>query len=203
MSRNTTGATDRNPEAASLGRRRMLALIPLAAFLALAVLFLIRLGAGDASRIPSALIGKNAPDFALPPVAGLDRPGFSAADLRRGRVTLVNVFASWCVPCREEHALLSRLARDPALSARGVQIFGLNYKDDPANAAAFLRELGNPYARVGGDRQGRAAIDWGVYGVPETFIVRGDGTIAYKFVGPLNEQALKGVFMAEIDKAAK
>ena len=184
----------------SLRRRRLLALIPLAAFLALAALFLVRLGAGDASRIPSALIGKQVPEFTLPPVPGIDRPGFSAADLRQGHVTLVNVFASWCIPCRDEHALLSRLARDPALAAKGVRIFGLNYKDDPANASAFLGELGNPYAMVGSDRPGRAAIDWGVYGVPETFVVKGDGTIAYKMVGPLSEQTL-AAFVAEVEKA--
>ncbi|MDF2116512.1 DsbE family thiol:disulfide interchange protein [Roseiarcaceae bacterium H3SJ34-1] len=187
------------PEATSL-RRRLLALIPLAAFLVLAALFYLRLGAGDASRIPSALIGKQVPEFTLPPVAGIDKPGFGTADLRQGHVTLVNVFASWCIPCRDEHALLSRLARDPALAAKGVRIVGLNYKDDPANASAFLRELGNPYAMVGSDRPGRAAIDWGVYGVPETFVVKGDGTIAYKMVGPLSEQALGG-FVEEVEKA--
>jgi cytochrome c biogenesis protein CcmG/thiol:disulfide interchange protein DsbE len=188
------------PEPTSI-RRRLLALIPLTAFLVLAALFYFRLGAGDASRIPSALLGKQVPEFTLPSVAGIDKPGFSAADLRQGHVTLVNVFASWCIPCRDEHALLSRLARDPALAAKGVRIFGLNYKDDPANAAAFLGELGNPYAMVGSDRPGRAAIDWGVYGVPETFIVKGDGTIAYKLVGPLSEQTLSA-FVGEVEKAA-
>ncbi|HEV2574347.1 MAG TPA: DsbE family thiol:disulfide interchange protein [Beijerinckiaceae bacterium] len=183
--------------------RRLLALIPLVAFLGLALLFFFRLGAGDASRIPSALIGKPVPPFSLPAVDGTDRPGFSDADLRQGRVSIVNIFASWCVPCRDEHPVLSKLAGDQALNAKGVRLIGLNYKDEPANAARFLKELGNPYALIGGDKPGRASIDWGVYGVPETFVVKGDGTIAFKFVGPLSETSLRMVLMPEIEKALR
>lgn len=191
-----------SPESSS-SSRRLLALIPLVAFAALAVLFFFRLGAGDASRVPSALIGKQVPAFTLPAVAGTDRPGFGDADLRQGRVSIVNIFASWCVPCRDEHPVLSKLAADTQLSAKGVRLIGLNYKDEPANAARFLKELGNPYGLIGGDKPGRASIDWGVYGVPETFIVKGDGTIAFKFVGPLSETSLRTVLLPEIEKALR
>ncbi len=175
--------------------------VPVAVFLALAVLFLLRLFAGDASRLPSALIGKQVPVFSLPPVEGLDRAGFSDADLHRGHVTLVNVFASWCVPCHQEHALFMRLANDPVLAESGVQVIGLAYKDEPENIRRFLGEAGDPYKMIGADRSGRTAIDWGVYGVPETFIVKGDGTIAYKFVGPINEDAVRTVLLPQIAKA--
>ncbi|MDB5594280.1 MAG: periplasmic protein thiol/disulfide oxidoreductase DsbE [Hyphomicrobiales bacterium] len=178
-----------------------LALLPLFAFVALAGLFVLRLGAGDASRLPSPLIGKQVPTFTLPPIEGLAGEGFSDADLKAGHVTLVNVFASWCVPCREEHPLLMQIARDPQLAAAGVQLFGLNYKDDPKNARDFLAQSGTPYARVGADRPGRAAIEWGVYGVPETFVVRGDGTIAYKQIGPITQEALRTNIMPAIEAA--
>ncbi|MDB5651306.1 MAG: periplasmic protein thiol/disulfide oxidoreductase DsbE [Hyphomicrobiales bacterium] len=184
-------------------RRRFpwLALLPLFAFGALAALFVIRLGAGDASRLPSPLIGKQVPVFTLPAIEGLPGEGFSDADLKAGHVTLVNVFASWCVPCREEHPLLMQIAKDPKLAAEGVRLFGLNYKDEPANARNFLAEAGTPYARIGADRPGRAAIDWGVYGVPETFVVRGDGTIAYKQIGPISQESLRDNIMPAINAA--
>jgi cytochrome c biogenesis protein CcmG/thiol:disulfide interchange protein DsbE len=175
-------------------RRSRLAYLPLTIFVALAGLFLLRLFAGDASRLPSALIGKPVPSFTLPAVEGLSgMPGFSDADLRQGHVTLVNVFASWCVPCHQEHELLIKLA------GQGVQLFGLAYKDDPANITKFLGGSGNPYTKVGADRSGRVAIDWGVYGVPETFIVKGDGTIATKLVGPMDEQSLSKVVLPQIE----
>lgn len=178
--------------------------IPLILFAALAGLFFIRLFAGDASRLPSALIGKDVPVFALPPVEGLDdRQGFSDADLRQGRVTLVNVFASWCGPCHLEHGLLMRLSADSGLKERGVRIFGLAYKDDPANVRSFLGRDGDPYAKIGADRSGRAAIDWGVYGVPETFIVKGDGKISYRFVGPIAEEDYQKTILPEIEKALR
>ncbi|MDH7798226.1 MULTISPECIES: DsbE family thiol:disulfide interchange protein [unclassified Beijerinckia] len=195
--------TDQAKSETGQSSRRLLTLIPLAAFLALALLFFFRLGAGDASRVPSALIGKQVPAFSLPPVEGTNRPGFSDADLRQGHVSIVNIFASWCVPCRDEHPLLSQLAADAALSAKGVRLIGLNYKDEPVNAARFLNELGNPYALIGSDKPGRAAIDWGVYGVPETFVVKGDGTIAFKVVGPLSETSLRTVLLPEIEKALR
>jgi cytochrome c biogenesis protein CcmG, thiol:disulfide interchange protein DsbE len=181
-------------------RRKLLALLPLAAFLALAALFFSRLGV-DSQRLPSALVGKPAPAFTLPALEGANVPAFSDADLRKGHVTLVNVFASWCGPCRDEHPLLMRLAADEGLKKAGVRMAGLSYKDDPANALRFLRELGAPYDMIGVDRGGRAGVEWGVYGVPETFVVRGDGTIAYKHVGPITEQSLRERLLPEIDKA--
>ncbi len=181
-----------------------LALLPLVAFVALAGLFLVRLTAnGDPARLPSALIGKQAPKFALPAIEGTSGDGFSDADLKRGQVTLVNVFASWCVPCRDEHPLLMQMAKDPMLTALGVQLYGLNYKDTAAHARGFLAQYGNPYAHTGADLKGRAGIDWGVYGVPETFVVRGDGSIAYKQIGPITADALRDRLMPAIEAAAK
>jgi cytochrome c biogenesis protein CcmG, thiol:disulfide interchange protein DsbE len=185
-------------------RRPLLVFVPLLLFVALVALFVIRLYSGDASLLPSALIGRQVPAFASPPVEGLpDKPGFSDADLRQGKVTLVNVFASWCVPCHQEHELIMRFSTDPALSRAGVRLFGLAYKDEPANIRRFLAEAGNPYARIGADRNGRTAIDWGVYGVPETFVVKGDGTIAYRFVGPVSEESYRNVILPEIEKALR
>jgi len=184
------------------GSRPFLVFLPLLIFLALAGLFYIRLFGGDASLLPSALIGRPAPIFVLPPVDGLaGKPGFSDADLRQGKVSLVNVFASWCVPCHEEHPLLLKLAADPALVNASVQLIGLAYKDDPANIRRFLVQKGDPFARIGADRTGRTAIDFGVYGVPETYVVKGDGTIAYRFVGPLSEEAYRSTLLPEIEKA--
>lgn len=183
--------------------RTLLILAPLLCFLALAGLFYVRLGAGDASRLPSPLIGKVIPNVTLPKLEGQPLPGFSSDDLRKGTVTLVNVFASWCVPCRDEHPVLMKLSRDKDLAAQGVRIAGLNYKDEPANALRFLAEDGTPYSMIGVDKAGRASIDWGVYGVPETFVVRGDGTIAYKFIGPLSEKSLNETLLPEIRKAMR
>ena len=196
-------ATAPRPEAKPT-RRPLLVFVPLAVFAALAALFVIRLYSGDASLLPSALIGREVPAFALPPVEGLpDKPGLSDADLRQGKVTLVNVFASWCVPCHQEHELIMRLSADPALSRAGVRLFGLAYKDDPANIRGFLAEAGDPFAKIGADRKGRTAIDFGVYGVPETFIVKGDGTIAYRFVGPISAESYRDVILPEIEKALR
>ena len=185
-------------------RRPLLVFVPLILFAALAALFVIRLYSGDASLLPSALIGRQVPAFALPPVEGFsDKPGFSDADLRHGKVTLVNVFASWCVPCHQEHELIMRLSTDPALLRTGVRVFGLAYKDDPANIQKFLAEAGDPFARIGADRKGRTAIDFGVYGVPETFVVKGDGTIAYRFAGPISEESYRAAILPEIEKALR
>ena len=182
--------------------RSPLRFLPLVLFGLLAGLFLLRLFAGDASRLPSALIGKPAPTFDLPALAGLDdTPGLATADLRQGHVSLVNVFASWCVPCRQEHPVLMSIAQDSALRAKGVALYGLSYKDEAANARGFLKEEGNPFTRIGADPAGRTAIDFGVYGVPETFVIKGDGTIAYKFIGPLTPQALQTTLIPEIEKA--
>ena len=181
-------------------RRRLIVLLPLIAFLALAALFLYRLGAGDPSNLPSALIGRPAPDTPLPPVAGLVHdgqpvPGIASADFK-GAVTLVNVWASWCVPCVVEAPLLMKLAEDKRL-----HLVGINYKDQPENARRFIGRYGNPYAAVGADGQGRASIDWGVYGVPETFVVGRDGRIAYKLVGPITEANLEAVLKPQLEKA--
>jgi len=187
-------------ESVNIGRRRAMVLVPLVVFLGLVSLFLIRLYAGDPSRIPSALIGHPAPQTNLPPVAGLERngepvPGIDTARFKGG-VTVVNVWASWCVPCHDEAPLLMRLAQDGR-----VRVIGINYKDEPENARRFLGRYGNPFAAAGADLNGRAGIEWGVYGVPETFVVGRDARIAYKLVGPLNADNLDKVLKPEIEKA--
>jgi cytochrome c biogenesis protein CcmG/thiol:disulfide interchange protein DsbE len=182
-------------------RRRLFVLLPLIIFLALAALFFFRLGSGDPSRIPSALIGHPAPATNMPPVPGLlardgkPVPGIEAANFK-GAVTLVNVWASWCVPCHDEAPLLNTLSED-----KRIRLVGINYKDQPDNARRFLGRYGNPFAAAGADGNGRASMEWGVYGVPETFLVGRDGKIAYKLVGPITEANLKGVLMPEIEKA--
>ena len=184
----------------NIGRRRVIVLAPLVVFLALVALFLIRLYSGDPSRIPSALIGHPAPQTDLPPVAGLERngavvPGIDAASFK-GAVTVVNVWASWCVPCHDEAPLLMRLAQDSRF-----RLIGINYKDEPDNARRFLGRYGNPFAAAGADLNGRAGIEWGVYGVPETFVVGRDARIAYKLVGPITADNINMVLKPEIEKA--
>ena len=180
-------------------RRGLLTALPLLVFGALAALFFFRLFAGDASRIPSALIGQSAPALDLPGLEGA--AGLTDADLRQGHVTVVNIFASWCLPCHEEHEILLDLAADKALASNGVRLIGVAQKDDPENVRRFLGAKGDPYAIVALDRDGRASIDWGVYGVPETFIVKGDGTIAFKFIGPMSAEAMASVVRPQIEKA--
>jgi len=192
--------TSAQNERAGVGRRRLLVLAPLAVFIALVLLFAFRLFSGDPSRIPSALIGHPAPQTTLPPVAGLERdgkpvPGIDPASFK-GAVTLLNVWASWCVPCHDEAPLLVQLAQDQRL-----RIVGMNYKDEPENARRFLGRYGNPFSAAGADPNGRAAIEWGVYGVPETFIVGRDGRIAYKLVGPLTPENLEATIKPEIERA--
>ncbi len=185
-------------------KRSILVFLPALIFAAIAALFLVRLFAGDASRLPSALVGKEVPAFALPGVEGLKgADGFSDADLRQGHVTLVNIFASWCVPCRDEHPVLMAIAGDAALKAQGVRLVGLAYKDSPKNVRELLDGLGNPYATIGADPKGRAAIDFGVYGVPETYVIKGDGTVAYRFVGPLSDESFTATLLPEIKKAGR
>jgi len=180
--------------------RRLVVLVPLVVFLALAALFFYRLGSGDPSRLPSALIGRPAPATVLPPVAGLVRdgvpvPGLAAQDFA-GRVTLLNVWASWCVPCHDEAPLLLKLAED-----KRIRVAGINYKDQPDNARRFLGRYGNPFAASGADPTGRAAIEWGVYGVPETFVVGRDGRIAFKLVGPITDDNVDTVLKPALEKA--
>jgi cytochrome c biogenesis protein CcmG, thiol:disulfide interchange protein DsbE len=181
-------------------RRNTLMLLPLLVFLALALLFLYRLGSGDPSHLPSALIGHPAPKTNLPPLAGLTRggkqlPGLSDAAFK-GEVTLVNVWASWCIPCADEVPFLEKLSKD-----KRVKLVGINYKDPTDNARRFLNRYGNPFVAVGVDASGREAIEWGVYGVPETFLVGRDGIIAYKLIGPVTAANLTGVLEQEIAKA--
>lgn len=147
----------------------------------------------DSSLVRSVLIDKPVPQFTLPAVEGLDVPGFDAAMLA-GEPTLVNVFASWCIPCRDEHPLLEAIKAET-----GIRLFGINHSDAPENAVAFLKELGNPYDAVGADRDRRVSIDWGVYGVPETFLVNADGIIIYKHVGPLTPQAIETELLPALD----
>jgi cytochrome c biogenesis protein CcmG/thiol:disulfide interchange protein DsbE len=176
--------------------RRWVVFVPLGVFLLLSGLFLAQLLSGrDVSTIPSALIGQAAPQTELPPLDGAGLPGLASADFA-GEVTLVNVWASWCAPCRQEHPLLMQLAGDER-----VRIAGLNYKDKAENARRFLGELGNPYDAIGVDDAGRTAINWGVYGVPETFLVGRDGTILWKHVGPFTPQVVTDELMPRIEKA--
>jgi cytochrome c biogenesis protein CcmG/thiol:disulfide interchange protein DsbE len=181
-------------------RRIWLMAIPLATFAALAVLFWFGLRSGDPSKIPSALLGRPAPQTALPALDGLTINGNQVPGLDpnafKGKVSLVNVWASWCVPCHDEAPLLTQLGQDKRL-----QLVGINYKDGPDNARRFLGRYGNPFGIVGVDGNGRAAIEWGVYGVPETFVVGRDGTIAYKLVGPVTPENIDSVLKPEIDKA--
>jgi len=177
---------------APMRRRNVLAFLPLALAAVLGVVLAWGL-TRDPSNLPSTLIGKPVPDFALPPVKGRTL-GLSRVDLK-GEVSLVNVFASWCVACREEHPLFMKLA------AQGtVPLHGLNYKDQPDDAARWLNSLGDPYTRTGADISGRVAIDWGVYGVPETFVIGADGRIAYKHIGPVNEEALNGTILPLVEE---
>jgi cytochrome c biogenesis protein CcmG/thiol:disulfide interchange protein DsbE len=178
-------------------RGRILVLVPLVAFLALAGLFMVRLGAGDPSRIPSALIGHAAPVTKLPALPGLTRagkevPGLDSATFA-GEVTLLNVWSSWCVPCRDEAPLLMLLAAD-----RRIRIIGMNYKDQPADAVRFLARYGNPFLANGVDASGRT---WGVYGVPESFLVGRDGRIVYKLIGPMTPENLDNTLKPEIERA--
>ncbi|OJX80539.1 MAG: thiol:disulfide interchange protein [Mesorhizobium sp. 65-26] len=180
----------------SPARRRLLVVLPLLVFIGLAGLFLSQLVSGrDVSEIPSALIGLQAPRTDLPPLDGTDLPGLDSKSFA-GKVTLVNVFASWCAPCREEHPVLLALSQD-----RRFVMAALNYKDKPENARRFLGELGNPFQAIGVDQAGRTAIDWGVYGVPETFVIGKDGKIAYKHVGPLTPDSAKALLLPQIEKA--
>jgi cytochrome c biogenesis protein CcmG, thiol:disulfide interchange protein DsbE len=179
--------------------RRILWLIPLALFAALATLFFIRLFAGDPSRLPSALIGKPAPQTSLDGIEGLLRdgkpvPGLSPETLK-GHITLVNVWASWCDPCRDEAPLLMQLAEN------GVRLVGINQRDKAENARRFLGRYGNPFVAIGTDANARASIEWGVYGVPETFVVDREGKIVFKLVGGLTPENYERQIKPALERA--
>ncbi|MCT4654199.1 MAG: DsbE family thiol:disulfide interchange protein [Cohaesibacter sp.] len=182
------------------GGIHFLIILPLVIFLGLAALFLIQMAkGGDPSQIPSVLINKPAPQFDLPALAGFEAngapmPGFKTADLK-GHVSVVNVWASWCPTCRDEHPLLLELNKD-----NRFRLLGLAYKDKPENSARFLRNHGNAFDAVGMDENGRAGIDWGVYGAPETFIVDRKGIIRYKHIGALTPYSMQESFMPELEK---
>jgi cytochrome c biogenesis protein CcmG/thiol:disulfide interchange protein DsbE len=164
--------------------------VPLAIFLLMTGLFAFGL-TGDPSKLPSALIGRPVPQTDFPAIEGLisngqPAPGFHAADLAKGRVSVVNFWASWCVPCIEEHPLLNTLRE-----RTGVDIYGVNYKDKADSGRRFIGRYGNPFKAVGTDQTGRSAIEWGVYGMPETFVINGEGKIAYKHVGPISAESLE------------
>jgi cytochrome c biogenesis protein CcmG/thiol:disulfide interchange protein DsbE len=183
-------------------RRNILVLLPLIFFIGLAVLFYFGLRAGDPNLLPSALIGKPVPATDLPPLPGLARdgqpvPGLTNAMLKGG-VSLVNVWASWCVPCHDEVPFLETLGKD-----KRIKLYGINYKDAPDNARRFLNRYGNPFVATGRDDSGRTSIDWGVYGVPETYLISRDGRILYKLVGPITADNLQSAVMPAIEKALK
>lgn len=187
-------ATKGNPapqqQPAPRRRRTGAVLAPLIVFAVLVAVFGFALKTGDPSKLPSALIGKPAPQTTFAPLPGLATdgqavPGFSSAELASGKPVVVNFWASWCVPCAEEQPLLVKLQQ-----RTGVALYGVNYKDDPVSARRFLGRFGNPFAAVGVDPTGRGAIEWGVYGMPETFVLNGKGEIIYKHVGPVSAQSL-------------
>lgn len=180
--------------------RYALALLPLVffagfAFVAGKMLYDQDVNGKDISAIPSALIGTKAPTLAMLPLEGSNTPALTDGAIS-GKLTLVNVFASWCIPCRQEHPVLKALALDSRIT-----VVGINYKDKNDNALRFLGELGNPYAAIGVDPNGKSAIDWGVYGIPETYLVGADGTILYKKVGPLDDRSLETGLFPAIAKA--
>jgi cytochrome c biogenesis protein CcmG/thiol:disulfide interchange protein DsbE len=197
-----TSETPAQPEEGRSGKTRIVfALLPLIIFAALAAVFFSQLQSGkDISEIPSALIGTKAPTLDMPPLAGAmfgttPMPALTDASIK-GKLTLVNVWASWCIPCREENPIILDLAKDKRLT-----VVGINYKDETANALRFLGELGNPFSAIGVDPRGKAAIDWGVYGIPESYLVDANGTIVYKRVGPFDQRSLEEGLLPAIEKA--
>jgi cytochrome c biogenesis protein CcmG/thiol:disulfide interchange protein DsbE len=166
-------------------RMNWLTLLPVAGFAVIAVL-LYRGLSGNPTEIPSVLIDKPVPEFTLAPLEGTGVPGFTAADLKTGKPTLVNVWASWCEPCREEHPLLMQIAK-----RADVRLMGMNYKDEAENALKFLNSMGQPFAAIGVDEEGRVGLDWGVYGVPETYLVDGQGIIRYKWIGAITAETIR------------
>ncbi|MBP0617311.1 DsbE family thiol:disulfide interchange protein [Jiella sp. KSK16Y-1] len=193
------------PQPARRRGPRLVVLLPLFLFFGLAGVFLYQLVSGhDPKEIPSVLIGKTAPMTVLPALEGATlpdgspTPGLDLSGPGDGRPVLVNVFASWCAPCREEHPLLMQLSKD-----KRFRLVAINYKDKPENARAFLNNLGDPYAAIGVDQKGAATIDWGVYGVPESFLIAPDGEILYKQTGPFSPESIKTGLMPAVEEALK
>ncbi len=177
----------------SIPRPRIEYIVPAALFLLVGAFLYAGLSLKP-GEIPSALISEPVPEFSLPPLEGREK-GLSTADLVNGRVSLVNVFASWCGPCRIEHPLLMRLKQESV-----VPVYGINYKDRPADATAWLEELGDPYTLIGADRNGRVGIEWGVYGIPETFVIDRNGRIAHKHIGPITARDLEQTILPLVQK---
>jgi len=183
------------PEQANPGGFRLWMMVPVLGAAAVLAVFLLGLDREDGGRnLPSPLVGKPAPEFALDPLYP-GQPGFSTADLKTPGVKLVNVWASWCVPCRAEHPKLEDL------SGMGLTIHAINYKDRAQAAQQFLADLGNPFALIGADTSGRVGIDWGVYGVPETFVIDGEGRIVYKHIGPIQGSDIQNKILPAVEKA--
>jgi cytochrome c biogenesis protein CcmG/thiol:disulfide interchange protein DsbE len=174
--------------------KRAIYILPFAVFVILAILFYRNLNGAPPDVLPSVMIGKPVPQHTLPALDA-DTQGFAAADLK-GRVTVVNVWASWCIPCRQEAPALAELAAD-----KSIALYGFVYKDKPAAARAFLQQYGNPFARLGLDADGSTAIDWGVYGVPETYVIDARGIIRERYVGALTDDALKRIIRPAIAAA--
>lgn len=186
----------------STGRRRFWTILPLAIFAGVAGVFIIALLFGDPKNIPSVMVGKPVPVFSLPAIAnvtgpdGQPAPGFDQNALKRGKITILNVWATWCASCRDEHPMLMTLNK-----RAGVQVFGIDYKDNAGEARRYLQRHGNPYNALGEDKTGRVAIDFGVYGVPETFIIDGNGVILLRHPGPVTEDVLTAMILPVIAKA--
>jgi cytochrome c biogenesis protein CcmG, thiol:disulfide interchange protein DsbE len=176
-------------------------LLPVLVFAGIALFFAVALRTAEPSKIPSTLIGKMVPASTFPALEdlladGKAVPGFTSADLAKGKVTVVNFWASWCAQCVEEHPLLDKLQ-----ASSGADLYGVNYKDNTLAARRYLGRYGNPYSVIGTDASGRAAIDWGVYGMPETFVINGRGEIVYKHIGPLSTESIEAKVMPAIEKA--
>ncbi len=174
---------------------RLWMLLPALGAAAVLAVFLLGLQRDDGGRnLPSTFIGNPAPEFELPPLRA-GEPGLSSADMKAPGVKLVNIWASWCLPCRVEHPKLAELA------AMGLPVQGINYKDSQEGAEKFLAELGDPFTLIGADRKGRVGIEWGVYGVPETFVIDGQGRIVYKHIGPIQGSDIENKILPAVEKA--
>jgi cytochrome c biogenesis protein CcmG/thiol:disulfide interchange protein DsbE len=176
--------------------KRLLYLVPVALFGGLTFLLYIGLFQGPPSELPSPLVGKPAPDFMLPPLDSQAQQ-FSRAELGQGRPVIVNFWASWCAPCRIEHPELQQLA-----TRQGITLYGIDYKDKPENARTFLTELGNPFGKIDQDQEGRVSIDWGVTGVPETFVIDGKGIIRVHYAGPLTDEVIDRLILPALSPAS-